>query len=200
MGIIPRERRSHVRENFSLKLRFKVISPEEYEAIKASDDRGLGIEKKNLMLCPPEADNSDESTVHISSNLINFLVNMDEKLDRIVAMLSEDEKDKASLGQGTGEDISGSGMSIITEKSMEPGTIIAVNFVLSRFPMILINSHCEVVWTKPAGGDEGLFYKHGVKFLDLDPADREAIISWIFKKQRQSLRNAKRKEHGSTET
>jgi len=132
IDIISRERRSYVRGDVSFKVKFKIISPDEYQDFKRSNKEIFSHDTRVKGIDITDTDNKD---AHITSNtcLIDFLLYMDKKLDQILDFVSKDVGDKESVNQGIVSNISGSGMNIITDKPLEPGKIIHTNFVPSRF-------------------------------------------------------------------
>jgi hypothetical protein len=190
IDIISKEKRSYVRGDVSFKVTFKVMSPEEYQDLKRSNKEIFSHDKREKGIDITDTDNKD---AHITPNtcLIDFLLYMDEKLDQILAFVSQDVADKESFNQGIGSNISGSGMNIITDKPLELGKIIHTNFVLSRFPLVFIDAFGEVVRVTPVDEDGKTFYHLGAKFLDLNLNDRERIIACVFQRQREAIRKKK---------
>jgi hypothetical protein len=183
---ISKERRSYVRGELSFKVRFRVMTPEEYETVKMSGNRTVSPDRRLSV----DSDNTNRAATQITPNafMIDFLLQLDEKLDQILTILSKDGVDKGPLKQGIGVNISGSGMNIITEKPVEPGQIIHANFVLSRLPLVFIDLFGQVVRVAPVDEDGEGTYHLGIKFLDLDPDDRERIIACVFQRQREIIR------------
>ena len=187
-----KERRSYVRGDFSFKVKFRIMTPEEYETVKGtgdqilSPDKGIGIDSNDI--------NRRDEEIYPNACMIDFLLQMDEKLDQILAILSKDGVDKGRLNQGVGINISGTGMEIITDKPVEPGKIIHANFVLLRFPLVFIDVFGEVLRGTPVDEDGKTIYHIGIKFLDLDQNDRERIIACVFQKQREIIRKSKKLE------
>ena len=77
---VVEERRSYVRGDLSFKIKFRVITQEEYEIVK---------EVTNLSSSPENMSYDDTISKENSVNtfLIDFLLNIDEKLDQVIAML-----------------------------------------------------------------------------------------------------------------
>ena len=190
IAIISKERRSHVRGDISFKVTFKVMSPEEYQDLKKSNKEFFSHVKREKGIDITDTGNKD---AHIAPNtyLIDFLLYMDEKLDQILAFVSQGMTDKESLNQSIGSNISCSGMNIITDKPLELGKIIHANFVLSRFPLVFIDVFGEIVRVIPVDEDDQTSYHVGIKFLDLNLNDRERIIACIFQRQREAIRKGK---------
>jgi len=190
IDIISKERRSHVRGDISFKVTFKVMSPEEYQDLKKSNKEFFSHVKREKGIDITDTGNKD---AHIAPNtyLIDFLLYMDEKLDQILAFVSQGMTDKESLNQSIGSNISCSGMNIITDKPLELGKIIHTNFVLSRFPLVFIDVFGEIVRVTPVDEDDQTSYHVGIKFLDLNLNDRERIIACVFQRQREAIRKGK---------
>jgi len=188
--IISKKRRSYVRGDVFFKVKFKSMSPDEYQDLKRSSKEILSYDKKEKGIDITDTDNK-YADMTSNTRLIDFLLYMDEKLDRILAIVSKDVVDKESLNQGIGSNISGSGMNIITDEPLEPGKIIHTNFVLSKFPLVFIDVFGEVVRVTPVDEDGKISYHLGTKFLDLNPNDRERIIACVFQKQREDIRRKK---------
>ncbi len=176
-----KERRSHVREKFSFMVRYAVISPEEYKELKRQDDRSFSPKTISIDI------GRKEVAITEYYFIANFLLQMDEKLNQIMTMLSEDGKGSGSLNQALGVNISGSGMNVLTDKFVEKGAIIRMEFILSRFPLVFINAFGKVIQASQVN-ENGKTYSLGIKFLDLDSNYRERIISCVFKKYRETIR------------
>ena len=187
IDIISKERRSYVRGDISFKVKFKIMSPEEYRDLKRSNKEIFSHDKREKGIDITGTGNKD---AYIAPNtyLIDFLLYMDEKLDRILAFVSQDMPEKESPNQGIGSNISGSGMNIITDKPLELGKIIHTNFVLSRFPLVFIDVFGEIVRVTPVDEDGNTSYHVGTKFLDLNINNRERIIACVFQRQREAIR------------
>ena len=190
IDITSQERRSYVRGDVSFKVKFKLMSPDEYQDLKRSGKEIFSHDKKEKGIDITDTDNKD-ANITPNTSLIDFLLYMDEKLDQILDFVSKDVADKESLNQGIGSNISGSGMNIITDKPLEPGKIIHTNFVLSRFPLVFIDVFGEVVRVTPVDEDGKTSYHAGTKFLDLRLNDRERIIASVFQSQREAIRRKK---------
>ncbi len=186
----PKEKRSFVRANMSFKLKFRVISQEEYDAIKETTNQTLPPDEKRLIFDNTDAD-TNLNDITANHCLVNLLFHIDEKLDLILATLSKDEPDIALFNQGAGVNIGGSGMKMIADIPVETGQIIHTNLVLSKFPPVFMDVFGEVVRAKPLNENGKTVYHLGVKFLDLDVNVREKIIACVFQRQREFIRREK---------
>lgn len=186
-----KERRSHVRGDFFFKVKFEIMTPEEYKSIKEAEKQFLPPDKA-MSIDIHDADKIDKE-IAPDDYIHDFLLHMDEKLDRILALLSKEEDQKGPLNRGIGLNISGAGICLRVDKPVEPGKIIQARFVLEKSPLVFIKVFGEVenVTTSDEAGKT--VYDLGVKFLDLNPYDRERIIASVFQKQREILRNRQAK-------
>ena len=193
VDIEPKEKRSFVRADLSFKVKFRVITQEEYEEIKETRDQILFSDKKGLIFDGADTDNRLND---ITGNqcLVDFLFHMDEKLDRILAVLSKDEPNIVLFNQGVGVDIGGAGMKMTVDSPVEHGRIIQINLVLSKFPFIFIDVFGEVVRAEPVNEDGKNVYLLGIKFLDLDINEREKIIARVFQRHREVIRKGNSEE------
>ncbi len=190
-----KERRSFVRGDFLFKVKYKIMTREEYETIKGSDNQFLPPDKPIGM----DIIDADMIGQESASNayMIDFLLQMDEKLDQILALLSKGEADKEFLNRGLGTNISGAGISMKVDRPVDPGMIIYTNFVLSRNPMVFIKAFGEVERVTPVNEEGVTRYELGIKFLDINPGDRERIIACVFQRQREAIRNRKCERYDS---
>jgi len=191
--MILQERRSYVRGGFSFKVRFRLLTPEEYQDIKETSNQ-FGYPDEGIITDLTDPHKAD-AEVTLNACLIDFLLQMDEKLDQILTKLSKEEVDRGFLAkQGTGINISGSGMNVVVEEPVELGQIIQAHFVLSRIPLVFINVFGEVLRVKPGDENGTVTYNLGIEFLDLKPSDRERIIACVFQRQRKNIRERKNEE------
>ena len=191
--MISHERRSYVRGAFPFKVRYRLLTPDEYQKL---------TETINQIPYPEEeigGEIADQDTrdveINLNSCLIDFLLRIDEKLDQILARLSEEETETGYLGkQGVAMNISGTGMNMVVLEPAEPGQIIHAHFVLSKIPLVYLDVCGEILWVTPSKDKDGKAFNLGIEFLDLKPADQERIIACVFQRERKSLRE--RKEEG----
>lgn len=80
-------------------------------------------------------------------------------------------------------DISGGGLSFICEKSLKAGDLISVGFTLPNVKLAGIAG--KVLRISIQEGKTKTFYKHHVKFVKIEPRQRDGIVKYVFDKQRQ---------------
>jgi len=196
-----RERREYVRAALWVNVDFSVVNEEEYEAVMRSEQQP-GCRFINQAALPSDEGGQYETDSTFRSNLIDFLIHVDDKLDRVLKLLSrasgpegaasKDYKGDAQLFVGRGSDISGNGMSIICDKTFEQGQILKTSFTISRFPIKRFELFGRVVRVAAVQEDGKQRYLVVVKFIDLGEDDREKIIAYTFQVQREAIRKKRR--------
>ncbi|UCE35369.1 MAG: PilZ domain-containing protein [Deltaproteobacteria bacterium] len=192
-NMISHERRSYVRGEFPFKVRYTLLTPDEYQKLTETINHIPYTEER---IGSEIADkNTQDAEMSFNPYLIDFLLKIDEKLDLILSRLSPEDTETIYLAkQGMGTNISGSGMNMVISEPAQPGQIIHARFVLSKAPLVYLDLFGEILWVTPSADDDGKAFNLGIEFLDLKPADQERIIACVFQRQRKSLRQRKKKE------
>lgn len=114
-----------------------------------------------------------------------FLMEMDRKLDQIVTMLGQDMvRGDFSLPVEVME-ISAAGVKFRSKRHFEPGDPLELIIYLSQSPLRLAGSKGRILDQEP---DTGLYR---FEFVDLRGTDMESIVQFVFKEQREQIRNSK---------
>lgn len=191
--MISHERRSYVRGEFPFKVRYTLLTPEEYQKLTKTINH-IPYSEETIGSEIADRDTRD-AEMSLNPYLIDFLLKIDEKLDQVLARLSTEEAETHYVAkQGVGTNISGSGMNMVISELAQPGQFIHTHFVLSKAPLVYLDLFGEILWVTPSEDNNGKAFNLGIEFLDLKPADQERIISCVFQRQRKSLRQRKKKE------
>ena len=183
------ERRSYVRGNFSFKIKFKIMTSDEYEGLVRSYETIPPYFQKETGIDLADKKNGVDTAVDPS--LVNYLALIDEKLDLILEILAKDSEIEGLFNQGIGMNISGSGMNIMVDRPVESGQIIHSKFYLSKTPLVFMDIFGEVVRSTKVDECGKTMYSLGIKFLDISVNDQERIITSVFQRQRGVLRKRK---------
>lgn len=199
-----RELRSYVRTALSYAVQYEIISPEEYNLISKKSDSLKNRDRKKLKITHMLSDNNnkidfDSKIDGYDDFLVEFLVKMDEKLDSILSMLLSNEAQSKTLNpvllnHGVGNNISASGISILTNEPANKGQIIHVNINLCKLSSVFIDTYGEIIRATSIIKNNTQMYDLGIKFIDICEKDREKIIAYVFSKQREALRTEKQKQ------
>ena len=188
-----RELRSDVRGDFSYTIEYEIITPEEFHSIREKPFRPLNPDMEKLEIGRARSDSDNMDTGYeINDDIAEFFVRMDEKLDRILLMLSKNKAFSECSGRGTGNNISASGMNIVIDRPVKQGQIVHATMVLSKRPFLYIDVYGEINRIDSVEGKDKPMYQAGIKFLNLDENGREKIVAHVFQQQREAIRKSKK--------
>jgi len=193
--MVTKDRRSDLRGQIPFKIKYRILSREEYEQEKENSYLSLSMETYPPEILPDTA--GEEKTKQLDPFLLEFLLQMDEKIDKILRMLEKEKGIDTSDSYGQGIDISASGMRVVIDSPAKQGDIIKSNFLLSKNPLIFVDVYGEIVWVKKKEAPNGTLHQMGVRFLDLQLGIKEKIISCIFQKQREDIRRMRSESAGA---
>lgn len=80
---------------------------------------------------------------------------------------------------GYAKNLSRGGLFIATVKPREPGEVFTIELSLPTKPACVIRCRCEVVWKRHFSRKDVNEPGMGLRFLDLDDVDGEAIDAWV---------------------
>ncbi|MCD6153292.1 MAG: PilZ domain-containing protein [Syntrophobacterales bacterium] len=172
-------RREHVRVDDILKVDYRKISQEDYERCEGNPE----IIFKNTFgepLKTPEIEEAD------SELLYKLIYQANLKIDRILNILESRDTERYVSAGSEGVNISGAGMRFVANRSFSIGDIIALRVFLP-----LTHGTCVTVLGKVTSSEEsgpGNRYNVSVRFVELSESDREIIVRYVFKRQRELLR------------
>jgi len=173
-------RRGYARVDDLLRVDYRKISPEEHDRYGINPD---GI-FKNIFGELPQTPEIEEVNLELLYKLI-YQANL--KMDRILAILESRDTDRyASVGTEY-VNISGSGMSFIANQGFSIGDTIALRIFLPLVSSTWITVMGTVKSSTALSPKNG--YRTAVHFTGLSEADREMIIRYVFKRQRELLRD-----------
>jgi len=127
-------------------------------------------------------------------SLMDVLRWIDFKLDLVLFHLTAPQLSRSFPSQTTTVDISGSGLALAGGEDLEPGQRIMLCLNLPDAPGRPIFAVGEVV-RQESGGREHEPGRVAVQFVEISEDDRERIIRYSFRRQRQEL--ARRSEEGN---
>ena len=172
-------RRGYVRVDDILRVDYQKISPGDYESCENKPEVVL----KNIFGEPLKAPDVEEVD---SALLYKLIYQANLKIDRILDIL-ESRDDKGYISSGSEcVNISGSGMSFVANRSFSIGDIIALRVFLPLVSRTWINVLGKVMLSSKS--EQGNKYTVSVRFVELSESDREMIVRYVFKKQRELLR------------
>ena len=172
-------RREYVRVDDILRVDYLEIPQEDYKRCENKPE----IIFKDIFGKPLKAPEIEEANSELLYKLI-YQANL--KIDRILDILeSKDNKGYMSSGSEC-VNISGSGMSFVANRSFSIRDIIALRVFLPLVSRTWINVLGEVTSSAESGQENK--YAVSVRFVELSEDDREMIVRYVFKRQRELLR------------
>ena len=182
------EKREFVRTDLSIQATLAPIDQNEL-------DRKLSLKQmfssdRDEALDDPDAEASD-STKNAIYDLAEFLILINEKIDRISNFLGIDQTDEDSLRVIRTSNISGSGISMVITHPLEIGQLLNISLSIPDFPLGVFKGRGEVMRSARLKGKESHLYEAGFRFLDLNEEQRERLVSFTFRQQRKTIRQRK---------
>jgi hypothetical protein len=132
----------------------------------------------------------------LPDTLLRFLIDMDRKLDAILAHLQEESLAGEFPGEGQIVELSGNCLVLECAEPFAPGETLELLLLLEEFPLRVVpvlatvdEKRATPALTGPAASVYALTY------LSVEEEDREAIIRHVFSEERKRIRQ--RKEDGA---
>jgi hypothetical protein len=186
----PDEKREYVRVAFSTHAHIRRLSASAVERMRSSKKAIRAIRDGHT---PQTQGATWMPDPLFLSNLAEYLSEIDEKLDKILQILERDAAAPDQVGLKVFEtlDISGSGVRMVVDGSVSVGELLHVSLRIPDFPLGLFRVCGEVVHTSGDRGETENRFKVGIKFLDLSEEERETLIAFTFRQQRERIRQMK---------
>lgn len=122
--------------------------------------------------------------------LSNCLMDIEQKLNLIIRHLSMQEKGQRIIPSAKEIYISQQEIRFSPDKELATGEILRIKMILPLYPLAFITVLCEVTGMRrlESGRKEVT-----ARYLNFNEDERDKIITYLFKKQRESIRNEKGK-------
>ncbi|WP_319544056.1 PilZ domain-containing protein [uncultured Pseudodesulfovibrio sp.] len=121
----------------------------------------------------------------LPDELTMFLAEMDRKLDQVIGILSKDSVRSDFPIDIEIMEISGAGVKFRSTQQFQPNDPLEIILVLSQMPVKMAGSKGRILDKE---SDTGLYR---FEFVDLRGSDMESIVQFVFKQQREQIRNSK---------
>ena len=184
------DRREFFRIQDVLELSFRLLDPGEVDHVRRSGlfvHRGrIGGRLKNVL--KKHAFRDEEGQL-----LGSFLIMLDEKLSAIMDLLTEAKTDESFTTCHGGVEISGSGLSFSSQVPLLKGDHLELRIQLPVHPYPLIPALCEVVNSAEEEHEGARVCRVACRFVAIADADRDALVNYIFMRERETIRLRKGK-------
>ncbi len=186
--------RSHLRVNSYVILNYKVITGDEFIEKRKKFIQNISHDTEDYLYQSHifSSDEIDYKTEHTTADLVNEIKTLHKKMDYIIKLLVKSDDENIIEREHTEVNLSGSGMKFNSTDNLKTGDFLDIKMVLPMSSGIVIEFIAEVVRVirpsdKTICGDEGL-REVAVKYVAVNEDDREMIIRYTFKRQRELLR------------
>ncbi len=125
----------------------------------------------------------------LAPGLYECLLDIEQKLNLIIRHLSMQKEGKTVIPKEMEIEISASGITFDTEEPLTVGDILKLKMILPLYPIVYLTIFSEVAGIERFGDRRN---KVSIYYLDLSDDTRDKIISYLFKRQREAIRNEKR--------
>lgn len=177
-------RRRDFRVEITIPARWKKLTDEELNLLKCGN--GINLLKQTDLSSPIDdilqqtAPGSQEEGLYKSLQLIN------NKLDFIIEQMLFGSGE-SSFHQDQVTDISGSGLRLVSQEELSPGTMIRLILLMPGTFQYQVELIVEVIRVEkaPAG------FIAATQIIVIDEAARDTIIKVVFKKHRHEIRREK---------
>ena len=174
----------------------------DYEIIKDKQILEKKIKYINNISCSPETYNIRSSVLQgeegetvsgMPSEMTTEIQRLHRKLDYIIRLLSSPEEDNVFIREPVEINLSGSGLKFISADALHPGDFMEIKMILPGAADIIIELIGKVVRVKElcidTDGCVKKSYEAALNFFVVKEDDREYIIRYVFKRQRELLRS-----------
>ncbi|MDL1970013.1 MAG: PilZ domain-containing protein [Candidatus Desulfofervidaceae bacterium] len=192
------EKRNYLRIDDYLVFEYKILTPEEYVQEKELFfKQSSGVEKIKLkypfLPLPFFGEKMKEDKTEgsdLEEIFLSLLVGINEKLDNLLQLTGHEQSSKETLlfKKPCWANISGAGIRFYTEQPLPPESFLKIRILLPLFSSFTITTLGQVVRVEKK---EKMPYEVAVNFTDIHEDDREALIHYIFVRQRRLIRAEK---------
>ncbi len=199
------EKRESVRIPDAFLISYKIISKKEYEGktpfYKSRRTIARPIEKRESNKILALDWSSLDNETDISPSLIKMLSYLDKKLNLILSQQGEILKNisagkeiKEEYEKGKCIDISGEGTKMHISKELKKGTMLELCIEPPIYPPIDIVALGEIIKVQSKNKNKSNDFEISLKFVVINEDDKEDLIKYIYKRQRELISQRKRNE------
>ena len=183
------ERREFFRIKDRLEIEFRLLENDEFlrleQIIKYNPTQVFAQpQKEKVKKSAARKMMADEETI------VSFLTAIDRKLSVITDLLTK-SADDLYCRRYVDVDISGSGLSFISDVLLPENGYVELRLLLPLFPYPRIPVLCKVMRSLKREENAHVAWETACKFLTINDADRDLLIQYIFGREREKIRSAK---------
>ncbi len=184
-----RERREFFRIRDRLQIEFRPVDHEEFlrleRIVKYNPTQTFASPQPNSAKKRKNGDDSDKEAI------ISYLVMLDRKVSMILDLLAKSKVDDLYTRRYLDVEISGSGLSFISDVPLPEKGYAELHLMLPVFPYPNIPVLFQVVRNVKHERDSRVDWDIACKFLVVNDADRDLLVQYIFEREREQIRSEK---------
>ncbi|MFP4658101.1 MAG: PilZ domain-containing protein [Desulfonatronovibrionaceae bacterium] len=124
-------------------------------------------------------------SVQLPQDLLNYLKELDSKLDMILSLLNQEYLQNQFELQCDVVEISGAGLQFVSSKEFESGEAVEMVLILSQIPFRVVGLVGSIHRLEGHSGGKNIY---AVEYTSIRDEDREAIVQFVFHEQREQIR------------
>ena len=180
--------RAHLRMDVAILLQHRKLTPAECDDIETimSNNEETDLSPLSFSLRPfMDGEGKEEEMGNIDPFILNALIDINLKLNLIISTMSSGEKKNILTRMPIEVNLSEGGIGFVTTEEVCDGDMLEVEMILPVFPIAVIKAIGKAVRVTPLqqGG-----YNIGLQYINIKDEDRDKIVHYLFKKQREWLR------------
>jgi hypothetical protein len=190
MGNKPKSR-AHLRIDVMVLLQHRKLTTEEYGDIGEMNlhEDGEELTTQTFSLQPFMEDKErEEEEGKVDPFILNALVDINLKLNLILTMLTSEGETSIFTQKPIEVNLSEGGIGFTIGGQVKKGDILELKILLPIFPIAIIRAWGRVMRSTPLSKGK---HSVGVEYIKVKEEDQDKIVHYLFKKQRESLRNQK---------
>jgi hypothetical protein len=183
--------RAHLRMDVVIPMQYKKISQQEFEQLEGgfSNDFPKEASALSLSLQPfLEGEGREEDINHIDPFVLNALIDINIKLNLIISLFSSGGEENIFNRMPSKVNLSEGGIAFAAQEEIQEGDIIALEMLLPIFPLAIIKALGKAVRVNKLPNGSCTV---GTQYLAIKDEDRDKIVHYLFKRQRERLRGKK---------
>lgn len=127
------------------------------------------------------------ANAHLPEPLLEFLLNLDAKLDLLLSLASQRSMEQDFPLQGQVVEISAAGLSFTSPEAFKTGQKVEIVLALSHAPLRMAGALGEITRAEQVGAER----RYELDFTSIRDRDREAIVQFVFQEERAKIRESK---------
>lgn len=127
------------------------------------------------------------ANAHLPEPLLEFLLNLDAKLDLLLSLASQRSIEQDFPIEGQAVELSAAGLSFISPEAFKTGQKVEIVLALSHAPLRMAGALGEITRAEQVGAER----RYELDFTSIRDRDREAIVQFVFQEERAKIRESK---------